>query len=65
MSQNPNTQPDNRSEVDLFDVFAARVRAGEPIHVTGPQDDVQGRLHAALVNRLRQETGKPVHVIHN
>lgn len=52
-------------EVDMFDVLAARVRSGQSIHVNGQLDDVQGKLHVALVNRLRSETGMPVHVIHS
>lgn len=53
------------SEVDLVDVIAARVQTGKPVYVTGPLDDAQGRLHVAMINRLRNETGKPIHVIHN
>ena len=52
-------------EVDMIEPLAEKVRAGEPIHVTGPLDDVQGKLHVALVNRLREMTGMPVHVIHS
>lgn len=53
------------AEIDLFDVLAARVRAGQPIHVTGQLDETLGRLHLAMVNRLRAETGMAVHVIHS
>lgn len=59
-----DTEEQKRTEVEIFDVFAARVRAGDPIYVTGHLDDVQGHLHVALVNRLRMETGMPVHVIY-
>lgn len=52
-------------EVDMFDVFAARVRAGDPIHVSGPLDEAQARLHVALINRLTHETGRYVHVIYS
>ena len=52
-------------EIDLFDALAARVRAGQPIHVTGPLDETLGRMHLAMVNRLRADTGLPVHVIHS
>lgn len=52
-------------EVDMFDVFAACVRAGEPIHVSGPLDESQARLHVALINRLTRETGRYVHVIYS
>lgn len=62
MNTKHNSTP---TEVDMFDALAARVRAGEPIHVSGQLDEVQGRLHVALVNRLRRETGLPVHVVHS
>ena len=52
-------------EIDMVDVLAKGVEAGQPLHVTGQLDDVQGRLHVSLVNRLRIETGKPVYVIHS
>lgn len=52
-------------EIDMVEAIASRVRTDNPVHVMGPLDDVQGRLHVALVNRLRQESGKPVHVIHS
>lgn len=47
-----------------YDVLAYRVRNGDPIYVHGDLDDAKGRLHVALVNRLRHETGMPVRVIH-
>ena len=53
------------SDIDMVDALAKGVRSGQPIQVTGPLDDVQGRLHVALINRLRQETSKPVYVIHS
>lgn len=53
-----------RNEIDMIDVLAQKVRAGEPIYVTGPLDEVQGKTHVALINRLRETTGMPVHVIH-
>ena len=58
-------EPATPSEMDMFDLLAARVRAGEPIHVSGPLDDVQGRLHIAMINRLTRETGMYVRVIYN
>jgi hypothetical protein len=64
-TQNIHSDSAAAAEVDLFDVLAARVRAGEPIHVAGPLDEVQGQLHVALVNRLRRETGLPVQVLHS
>jgi hypothetical protein len=52
-------------EIDMAEVIASRVRADQSVYIVGPLDDVQGRLHVALVNRLRQETGKQVHVIYS
>ena len=52
------------SEVDIYEVLADRVRAGEPIHINGPIDGVVGQLHLALVARLRRETGLAVRVIY-
>ena len=51
-------------ELSLNDVLTDRVRAGQPIHVSGNLDDVQAMLHAASINRLMNETGLPVTVIH-
>lgn len=56
---------DTHTEVDLFEVLAARVRAGEPIHITGPLGGAVGELHLAIVSRLRSETGLPVRVIYS
>ncbi|WOB11218.1 hypothetical protein [Piscinibacter gummiphilus] len=55
--------PDAHQEVDLFDVMAARIRAGEPIHIQVPFPEVLGRTILAQIERLKRETGKPVHVI--
>jgi len=55
--------PDTRGEVSLFDVMAARVRAGEPIHVQVPCPAPLGAALLAQIERLTRETGKPVHVI--
>lgn len=55
----PSVQP----ELDLIDVLAARVRAGEPIHITGPLDGPVGQVHLATISKLRTETGLPVRVI--
>jgi hypothetical protein len=55
--------PDTRPEVGLFDVMAARVRAGEPIHVQVPFPEPLGKAMLEQIERLRRETGKPVHVI--
>lgn len=52
-------------EVELNNVLADRVRAGQPIHVSGPLNDIQAKLHAAAVNRLMQDTGLTVTVIHS
>lgn len=49
--------------VDQLDVLAARVRAGEAIHVDGPLEGPVGLAHLAMINRLRSETGLPVRVI--
>lgn len=58
-------EPAPLSEVDVFDVLVARVRGGVPIHVSGPLDDIQGRLHIDMINRLTRETGMYVRVIYN
>lgn len=49
----------------MFELLVAQVRAGQPIHLTGNVDEVQGKLYLALVMRLRRETGLPVHVIYS
>lgn len=54
----------NHTEVDINSILADQVRAGRPIYVGGPMDDIQAKLHAATVNRLMHETGLPVTVIH-
>lgn len=51
--------------VDLDEVLADRVRAGQAIHVSGPLDEVQAKLHATTINRLMRDTGLPVTVIHS
>ena len=53
------------NEIDMFEVLADKVRAGEPIHVTGPLSDVVGKMHLAMVRRLRETTGLPVHVVYS
>ena len=58
------TESQAPKEINLTDMLAERVRAGQPIHVSGQLDDVNARLHAATVNRLMVETGLPVTVIH-
>lgn len=60
-----NTNTDNNSEIDLSQAMADRVRAGEPIHVVMPTNESLLRLHLAAINRLRTETGMPVHVVYN
>ncbi|WP_402721309.1 hypothetical protein [Janthinobacterium rivuli] len=52
-------------EIDMIEALAARVRAGQPIYVKGPLNDVSGMMHIEMVNRLREMTGMPVNVIHN
>lgn len=52
------------NEIDLLDALSERVRAGEPIHVTGPFDEVQGKLHIAMLNRLLGR-GLPVQVVYS
>lgn len=59
------SNPETHTEVDLFEVLAARVRAGEPIHITGPLDGLVGQLHLATITKLRAETGLPVRVVYN
>lgn len=54
-----------RPEFDMLEVMAAKVRAGDPIHVSGPLEGEVGLLHIAMVNRLKHLTGMPVHVIHS
>ena len=53
------------NEIDMIEALAQKVRAGEPIYITGPLNDAVGKMHLATVNRLREMTGMPVHVIHN
>jgi len=52
-------------DLDLSDVLAARVRAGEPIHISGPLDGPIGLAHLATISRLRAETGLAVRVIYS
>jgi len=52
-------------EVDLHEILAAKVRAGEPIYITGSLDGPVGHAHLATISRLRRETGLPVRVIFN
>jgi hypothetical protein len=59
MSTNEHT------EIDMTEALAQRVRAGESIYVTGPMSEAAGKMHVALVNRLCETTGMPVHVIHS
>jgi len=59
------TNTDNNSEIDLFQVMAAKVRAGEPVHIAMPATEPLLRLHLDMITRLRTETGLPVHVIYN
>lgn len=57
--------PDAHSEVDLYEILVERVRAGEPIHITGPLDGSTGQLNLATIAKLRAETGLPVRVVYN
>lgn len=57
--------PVNHPEVDMFEVLAERVRAGEPIHITGPLDVPVGQIHLATIDKLRRETGLMVQVIYS
>lgn len=50
-------------EVSISEVLAARVRAGEPIHVSGPLTGTLGKVHIAAIEKVRAETGLPVHVV--
>lgn len=50
-------------EIPLSEVLIARVRAGEPIHISGPLDGPVGQAHLATISKLRTETGLPVRVI--
>lgn len=50
-------------EMDLIEVHAAHVRAGESIHISGPLDGPVGLVHLVTISRLRNETGLPVRVI--
>lgn len=51
-------------EINLTDMLAERVRAGQPIYVAGPLGDIQAKLHATTINLLMAETGLSVTVIH-
>ncbi|MFK4706076.1 hypothetical protein ABIC83_002915 [Roseateles asaccharophilus] len=53
-------------DINVFDMLAARVRKGEPIHVLleGPLDLFKD-AHMATISRLRKETGLPVIVSYN
>lgn len=53
------------TEIDMTEALAQKVRAGEPIYVMGSMSEAAGKMHVALVNRLRETTGMPVHVIHS
>ena len=59
----PIEKHEAQPEVDLFDVMSARVRAGEPIFIQVPFPDPLGKALLEQIERLRRETGKPVHVI--
>lgn len=59
-----DTSTDNNSEIDLFQVMVAKVRAGEPVHISVPATEPLLHLHLATINRLRAETGMPVQVIY-
>lgn len=58
---NTNEHP----EIDMTKALVHKVRAGGPIYVAGPMSEAAGKMHVAVVNRLRETTGMPVHVIHN
>jgi hypothetical protein len=58
------SNPKNHAEVDLFEVLATRVRAGEPIYITGSLDGTVDQHHLATIIRLRVETGLPVRVVY-
>lgn len=51
------------ADFTLFEGMAARVRAGEPIHIQLPCPDALGRALLKQIDRLKAETGKPVHII--
>lgn len=51
------------SEIGFYDLMVARVRAGEPIHIQGPDPESLGHALLGQVERLKRETGMPVHVI--
>ena len=57
--------PETHTDVDLLEILAERVRAGEPIHITGPLDGSVGQLHLVTIAKLRAETGLPVRVVYN
>ena len=57
--------PDPRAEIDMFDVIAAKVRAGEPLHVFGQLEGTIGKLHIETINRLLAEPGLSVTVVHS
>lgn len=64
MSQNQHSpSPAPEAEFNLHEVLAAKVRAGQPIHITGPVDGAVGQMAITTVARLRRETGLPVTVI--
>lgn len=52
------------AEVDMFDVLAKRVHAGQAIFVSGELDDEEAKAHANLVNRLMRVTKMAVRVLH-
>lgn len=60
-----NTNTDNSTEIDLFEVMAEKVRAGKPVHIEIPATEPLLRLHLGTIKRLRAKTGMPVHVIYN
>jgi len=52
-------------EIEMVAVLSKKVRSGEPICMTSPMTNSQAASHIAMVRRLRETTGKPVHVIYN
>jgi len=52
------------TEVDFFDLMAAKVRNSEPLVIQGPITGLLSNVHFALIERLKSETGLPVRVIY-
>ncbi|MDR6397927.1 hypothetical protein ACTOWA_00500 [Herbaspirillum seropedicae] len=61
----PNDAKSGQTEVDIIETLKAKVLAGQPIYFSGQLTEANAKIHLATVNRLRELTGLPVHVIYS